>query len=70
MERVLNFAILAISFAAAMRTPSVIPALAVALTLSACGYKTPLSLPKPEAAVPKPASAPAAAPDTVKPVSP
>jgi predicted small lipoprotein YifL len=53
-----------------MRTLSLIFALAAALALSACGYKTPLALPKPEAATPKPAAvptAPAAAPDTAKP---
>lgn len=52
-----------------MRTLSLIFALAVALALSACGYKTPLALPKPEAAAPKTTTAPAA-PNTAKPVSP
>lgn len=54
-----------------MRVRFLMLALAFAVTLPACGYKTPLSLPKPkpDAVAPKPAPtpAPASTPDTVKP---
>lgn len=54
-----------------MRARFLMLALAFAVTLPACGYKTPLSLPKPkpDATAPKPAPppAPASTTDTVKP---
>jgi len=54
-----------------MRTRFLMLALAFAVTLPACGYKTPLSLPKPkpDATAPKlaPTPAPASTTDTVKP---
>ncbi len=54
-----------------MRTRLLTSALAFAMALTACGYKTPLALPKPDASAPKPAPAPATpAPDSTKPVSP
>jgi predicted small lipoprotein YifL len=54
-----------------MRARFLMLAVAFAVTLPACGYKTPLSLPKPkpDAAAPKPAPAPAATPEAVKPES-
>lgn len=61
-----------------MRMFSLIIAVVVAATLTGCGYKTPLSLPKPkpEAVAPKPApaaatptTAPASAPGAAKPES-
>jgi predicted small lipoprotein YifL len=54
-----------------MRARFLMLVLAFAVTLPACGYKTPLSLPKPkpDATAPKPAPtpAPASTTDTVKP---
>lgn len=58
-----------------MRMLSLILTVVLATALAACGYKTPLSLPKPkpEAVVPKPvpaaatpATAPASAPEAAK----
>ena len=51
-----------------MRARFLMLAVAFAVTLPACGYKTPLSLPKPkpDAAAPKPAPAPASTPDAIK----
>ena len=40
-----------------MRTLSLIIVATLAMTLTACGYKTALTLPKPDAVVPKPAPA-------------
>jgi predicted small lipoprotein YifL len=52
-----------------MRARFLMLALAFVVTLPACGYKTPLSLPKPkpDTAAPKPTPAPVATPETVKP---
>ncbi len=52
-----------------MRTLCLTFALVLAMALTACGYKTPLTLPKPGAVAPKPAPAPAATPDSAKPES-
>lgn len=54
-----------------MRTLCLTFALVLAMALAACGYKTPLTLPKPDAVAPKPAAAATAATpsDTAKPVS-
>lgn len=50
-----------------MRTLCLTFALVLAMALTACGYKTPLTLPKPGAVAPKPA--PVATPDSAKPES-
>ncbi|MEQ1775841.1 MAG: lipoprotein [Burkholderiales bacterium] len=52
-----------------MRTLSLIFALAATLALTACGYKTPLALPKPKPDTVTPAPTPAATPDSNKPAS-
>ena len=52
-----------------MRTLSLTIAFVLTMALTACGYKTPLTLPKPkpDAVAPKPAPAPVSAPDAAKP---
>lgn len=53
-QRMLNFAARLSFVDAPMRTLSLTLALAVALALTACGYKTALTLPKPNSAAPAP----------------
>jgi len=54
-----------------MRTRLLIIAIALTTALTACGYKTPLTLPKPkpDATAPKATPTPPSAPDTAKPES-